>query len=170
MPTELKLDRQVIETKEPGQLAASAHDQIFTAVEGKRDYKALILALPQHWRAVYTTSLLEGEVNNGGFHQFFWNSEGKFNEAVLADLDYIGATAYHDLFRRAVAIYAGHNYDEEKKRAGTSWEGFTEAYKQKRFEELDEEFYKVKLDMDVLIGNFIKQHPELYSVPASKGN
>ncbi len=39
---------------------------------------------------------------------------------------------------------------------------FTDGYKQKRFETLDSEYFKLPA-MEVLIGNFIKHHADLYS-------
>jgi hypothetical protein len=82
----LKLDRQVIETLGSSDLASKAEDEIDSMPESKGGSDDWILVLPQQWRAVYTALLLDGEVNNGGFHQYFWNYEGKFNDATLADL------------------------------------------------------------------------------------
>lgn len=142
-------------------LVSKAEEQIDSAPESKADSDAWILALPQHWRAVYTASLLDAEVINGGLHQFFWNTDGKFNDALGEDLKYIGATAHSDLFSRAVAIYARHDYAREKERAGNNLEPFTDGYKEQRFEALDNEYYKLP-DVRLLVGKFIKQHAELY--------
>lgn len=47
---------------------------------------------------------LEQEVNNGGFHQFFWNSAGNHTPETLAALEQIGAQATKTLLMEAIAI------------------------------------------------------------------
>jgi hypothetical protein len=162
----LGLDPKLIQRAKPGDLASKAREQIFAILEkDEENWDALALSLPQPWRAIHTVGLLEAEVNNGGFHQFFWNTEGKFNDATLKDLKYIGANQFHELFASALAVYAGHDYGKEKKDSGTNWKKrFTKGYDEKRFDDLDDRFYKLKLDGDEMLGQFIKKHPELYNL------
>ena len=119
--------------------------------------------LNQPWRAVYTSLDLMAEVENGGFHQFFWNSEGKVNAETEEGLQFLGATPYHGLFTEARKIFEAHDYVGEKADTGNTWEGFTAAYKEKRMGELDTSFYKQPKRLDDFIGDFIKAHPELYT-------
>src|SRR5947207_4752476 len=44
---------------------------------------------------------LEGEVNNGGFHQYFYNSAGDRTAETIQALEIIGAFAMADIARRA---------------------------------------------------------------------
>jgi len=160
----LKLDAQMIQEEEPGELAGKASELVFSAVgKLKGDPEATVLSLPQHWRAIYTVWLLDGEVKNGGLHRFFWNTDGKFNDATLADLKFIGAVAHEQLFAKALAEYGKYDYAKEKKKAGKNLEGFTAGYKEKRYEGMDDQFYKIKPEIDVVLGEFIKQRPELYT-------
>jgi hypothetical protein len=109
---------------------------------GGDDYTPLVKNLPPHWRPVYTTFWLECEVNNGGHHQFFWNSDGALNAETLEDLKYIHADEFAAIFAAALEVYGKHDYGEEKRSSGNTWEGFTEAYKEKRLDECDDRFYK----------------------------
>lgn len=62
-------------------------------------------ALNENQRTFYITYTLEGEVNNGGFSQFFFNSSGDLaNEAVSA-FEKIGANKTADICKKAVEIY-----------------------------------------------------------------
>jgi len=78
------------------------------------DVDARLMALPPHWRVVYTACTLEGEVNNGGHHQYFWNSNGAFAAVLVEDLKRVGATPYVDLAARAVGIHGQHDAAGEK--------------------------------------------------------
>jgi hypothetical protein len=43
-------------------------------------------ALSEKEQAIYTMWWLEAEVNNGGFHQYFWNSAGDHTKVALESL------------------------------------------------------------------------------------
>lgn len=47
---------------------------------------------------------LEQVVNNGGFHQFFWNSAGDHTPETLAALEQIGARAKRGLLVKAIRV------------------------------------------------------------------
>lgn len=55
-------------------------------------------------QTAYCMHRFESEVNNGGFHQFFFNSSGEYVQETRRALAAIGAVATRDLFERAVAI------------------------------------------------------------------
>jgi|RhiMethySRZTD1v2_1073278.scaffolds.fasta_scaffold184497_2 hypothetical protein len=56
---------------------------------------------------------LEAEVNNGGFHQFFFNSSGELVPQTLHALTEIGAPITRRLLERAVAIAFPGGYPAE---------------------------------------------------------
>ena len=51
--------------------------------------------------------LVEGEVNNGGFDQFFFNSSGAESAKIVEALDLIGAHTMAAIVRRACAKFPG---------------------------------------------------------------
>lgn len=55
-------------------------------------------------QTAYCIHRLEAEVNNGGFHQFFFNSSGEYVQETLRALAAIRAIATRALLERAVAI------------------------------------------------------------------
>lgn len=125
------------------------------------DYHPLVKALPQHWRAVYTAFWLECEVNNGGHHQFLWNSGGVLNIETLEDLKYIKAGNFSTIFASALEVYSKHDYQGEKK-SGNTVEDFTEGYKEERFDECDNRFYKESEKQtlaDILSKHIIENKP-----------
>ena len=56
---------------------------------------------------------LEAEVNNGGFHQFFFNSSGEYVRETLAALATVHAPKTRDLLDRAVAVAFPSGYPRE---------------------------------------------------------
>lgn len=60
-------------------------------------------------QAIYCIWWLEGEVNNGGFHQYFLNSSGDLYAETLSALEAIGANKTKALLERAAQIAFGSN-------------------------------------------------------------
>src|SRR5262245_64943750 len=56
---------------------------------------------------------LESEVNNGGFHQFFFNSSGEIVPETLEALAAIGAPKTRSLLERAVTIAFPGGYPKD---------------------------------------------------------
>jgi len=84
------------------------------------------------------------------------------NDAFLEDLRFLGAMAYAQVVSKAVATFSEYDYVEEKRRAGFSWHKFTAAYRQKRLERFDDEFYELEPDLRSIIGVYVKAHIEKF--------
>ena len=138
--------------------AYAAWQVMLVHTEGlKGDERAeYIRHLPQHWRAVYTAFRLQNEVNNGGYHQFFWNSAGALNKETLEDLRLISAHPFVLLFEEALDEYQRHDYRGEKTESGNSWEAFTKPYKERRMAILDEAFCKVPKTIAMHLSDYIR--------------
>src|SRR5438093_6183345 len=50
---------------------------------------------------------LEDEVNNGGFHQFFYNNAGDNTMETIQALETIGALRMADIVKRAASMFPG---------------------------------------------------------------
>ena len=146
-------------------LASEAFTAVLSYLGKGGDYDAKAKALPPQWRAVYTTCRLDDEVNNGGHHQFFWNSDGALNKETLEDLTYIGAEPFVPIFRDALAVYDGKDYPAEKQSAGNNWEAFTQGYRDKRLEDCDNRFYKINKSIYDYVADYIRSNPDLYCDP-----
>src|SRR5262245_10548228 len=85
----------------------------------KDDYE-ILAGLSAGFRMLYSTWLLEAEVNNGGFNQFFWNSSGRFAREAVEGWKRIGAEQQAELTEEAIAIEAEERAAQQKYRdAGT---------------------------------------------------
>ena len=145
-------------------LVTAASEVLYARFEGLEPIEATehTRQLPQHWRAVYTTLELECQVENGGHHQFFWNTDGELNRETLDDLRMISAKPFDFLFEEALEVYATHDYAGENTSSGNSWEAFTEAYREKRMETLDNAFYNAPTPVRAYLNDFILKNRSLY--------
>lgn len=61
-------------------------------------------ALSENEKLYYTLSLFRNEINNGGFHQFFFNSSGSYYDLVERGLEMMDEQASLQLLRKAKGI------------------------------------------------------------------
>lgn len=64
-------------------------------------------ALPEVEKRYFAVGCLDGEVFNGGFHQFFSNSSGEYYAHAVAGLEDLGAAHSLELLRRAKQVLFG---------------------------------------------------------------
>lgn len=110
-------------------------------------------------QAIYNIWLVESEVNNGGFNQFFFNTSGNFSESAVADFELIGATEYAELQKRANKMYKEQELAE---RQDGTIEGFSESYEENPVNDLDLEFYDMSEDLFSLQVQFIRKNKKQF--------
>jgi hypothetical protein len=100
-------------------------------------------------RDIYVVGLLEGEVNNGGFSQYFWNTEGQHAAVTVDVLKRVGAKETASLLRRAMKLYGAPPSDDLDE-----WYDRLERVDSEHEDvlaELDEHFYEGVDDLPVLV-------------------
>ena len=105
---------------------------------------------------------LDAEVINGGFNQYFYNSDGERAERAENTFVKLGAMQVADVVGRDIKQYVA-NRDKLHSIWNGTMEGFSYGYKEKLFDTLDEEYYalmKNDKQLYTLIGTYIKQHPQ----------
>jgi Zn-dependent protease len=155
----------------PERLGALADDEVEAAVIEEvfmllggfdGDWERTRQALPEGARIVYTAWQLEVDVSNGGFLQYFWDTEGRdvgeTHEALLT----IGAVQHAALFARAAAVDSAESGSRAKLRAKGDWHAFQRAARQTELGELDEEFDSLSDALSPLRLRYIREHPEAF--------
>jgi hypothetical protein len=146
---------------------AELEDAILDYVESKigNDYEheyETVTRLPKGLQVIYATVVLEDEVNNGGYNQYFWNTNGKFRHEAADGFKQIGANEHAELTEEAAKIYEQNQERINKfKQQGTK-EAFSDSYKDDPFSKCDDRFYKLKDDLAKKRVKFIREHPELF--------
>jgi len=95
---------------------------------------------------------LEGEVNNGGFHQFFYNSAGDNAMETIRALETIGAASMADIVKRAALMFPGKMPPKDRfLRQDVLLENYPDPA---AFWELDQEFYGYPDNLSELLAKF----------------
>jgi hypothetical protein len=127
----------------------------------EREYE-VVSGLSPGLRMVYTTWTLEAEVNNGGFDQYFVNTDGTLALEALEGLRLLRAHKHAQLMENAIAIYARERPDLEKLRPVELSSG-TMPYAD--FGSLDNAFYAIGPEENLrqMRLKYIRQHPDEFT-------
>jgi hypothetical protein len=131
------------------ELSLAAYQLICELLKGVIMEKAQeqVRKLPSLIRPLYTVLVLQSEVENGGFNQYFWNSSGRLASEALDDLVCLGAKQHAALLKHAIMIEKDESPMMAEFKKPQTWDSFAESYKHTELEPLDDEFYKLpKLD------------------------
>ncbi len=94
--------------------------------------------------------IMESEVHNGGFDQFFLNNGLEYGKTALNGLKRIGAEKYSVLLEKAIQIFKNQSSEFQNKRNPD-------------FNELDDEFYDLK-GLEQIQINYIRMNNEKFVV------
>ncbi|MDB6068110.1 MAG: hypothetical protein JWR26_4318 [Pedosphaera sp.] len=120
-------------------------------------------------RMVWDLTYMEGEVLNGGFHQYLTNSTGETSEDVKLYLQDIDAVQTLELFERLSKIFPGGKvpHDHEKRCAVVEeWEDLESG--NDVFNELDGCFYRQSESLAALILAYVRMHRSDFLEPAAE--
>lgn len=111
--------------------------------------------LPPGVRAIYATLHVENEVNNGGFDQYFCNSEGRLAELAIEGFAYLETPRYAELMKRAVAAWRLEETLTEVELEDWSLGVF------------DDEFYELgkMSDLSRIRVSFVRSHTDEFFMP-----
>jgi hypothetical protein len=125
----------------------------------KCNYGENMQAINEHERVVYVTQLLEAEVNNGGFDQFFRNSSGNLSKEIVAAFTRIGAVKTAAICEKAISVFPSPvpATQEERNRLLTEE---TEAI----LDKYDDEFYHSEENLDALNKQYIKEYKAWFRI------
>lgn len=126
--------------------------------EGTDSEKAAIEKLTPTLQAFWATQLLEYEVGNGGFVQFFWNSSREFVGEAILGYEFFGLGDYAKLVEEAVAIAK----PERPLFLAAAWDGSPEAfsrlYELSRLESFDDRLFDQMGETSDLRVQYLREH------------
>lgn len=85
---------------------------ISNALCEKSNYGEELSKLNEYEKVLLVMDKLDMEVNNGGFDQFFHNTEGHYNDILVPSAEAIKAYNIAKICKKALAIYAKHAEEE----------------------------------------------------------
>lgn len=102
---------------QPSSLLADDLDrQVFDAINRSIDWEheeAILRTLPPVTRALWVTTILEDDVKNGGFIQYFYNTAGLHIDYLLAALSLLDEHRFDGVIQQAIDVFlASHDLYE----------------------------------------------------------
>lgn len=125
--------------------------------------REIVGGLPAGTRALYITWIVEAEVNNGGFNQYYWNSASQFSDQAVAAFEFFSAEKHADLMREANRIRSLEAVRMQEFKDRGSVEAFSESYEATKLGPLDDRFYEIEEDLSALRIAKIRASPALFS-------
>jgi len=103
--------------------------------------------------------VLKGQVDNGGFDQFFFNSSGEYSVEAVSAFEKIGATKIAEIIQQANGMFKNgqppKNWEYRQEELSKMPESA-----EKELGRLTDEFYKCTEDVDKLLYQFVLKHRE----------
>ncbi len=100
--------------------------------------------------------LLEADINNGGFNQYFWNSSGDFANQVVSSLHKIGAEETAYIVKAALANFPNSTPPTNRDERQNILEILDESGALK-LDSLDTEFYECPCDLTELMYQYLSE-------------
>lgn len=158
-PKYRQLTRTLLEQEPDSSLESALMQHVAWAIDQDYDREREIVdGLSPGLQTIYTTYLVETEVDNGGFNQYFFNSAGRLADIALAGFRTLGATEHERLMREAIAVYERMRPRLDSAREAGTMEAFSETYEGGEFEAIDRRFYDLDTDLSALRIQYIRTH------------
>lgn len=139
-------------------------DYVITKLDQQYEKEKEILAsLPKGVRALWLTWVVEGEVNNGGFNQYYWNTNDHFAADAVEAFRYFSATEHALLMEEANRVRSQELETIQRFKDRDTLKAFSESYEESKLGPLDDRFYALKENLSALRIAKIRSAPELFS-------
>ncbi|HUE71177.1 MAG TPA: DUF4375 domain-containing protein [Pirellulaceae bacterium] len=154
------LTRDILRSLDDWDLTDAVVDYVRIKIEcSDKDDVEIVSALPRGFQAVYSTWWVRAEVDNGGFHQYFYNQGINWAFMALEGYKLIGATELAGLMARAIELFLEEESEQLSYRTpdlSRMLEQYVEARNASALPELDNLFYRIEGDDGVT--EYIRTH------------
>ena len=166
---DVEIDTSMFETKSIDEIWKIEEKENFVVemdkyIAEKCEYGDSMETLNAEQRILYITQALEMEVNNGGFAQFFFNSDGCLGNEIVSSFEKIGAMKTAEICKKAISIYVDKvpNDRDEREEILTPDDEKEEERIEAILNECDDAFFEYEEDLVELNYQFIINHKESF--------
>jgi hypothetical protein len=158
------LSPQVLASIPDDKLEQAVFDYAVSKLEGHyEDEVNIVNKFPPGVRALFVTWEVEAEVNNGGFHQYYWNTADRYSKQAVEGFEFFGAVKHAALMRDANSIRAKEIGALTKFRKEDTSEAFAESSKASHLGPLDDRFFTLDEPLSMLRVAKIRSMPAAFS-------
>ena len=140
-PIYKELTEKIIDTTKDENLLQVVFDNLSEKqpTDYEKEYET-VMTWNKSRQAIFMIWMLEAEVNNGGYNQFYSNTSGQFYKYLPEALKLVGANKFAKLTEKANKTFEKENEKITKHQDGTI-EGFSKSYDDNPLNDFDTEFY-----------------------------
>ncbi|WP_461066574.1 DMP19 family protein [Spirosoma horti] len=156
------LTEQIIDSTSDEKLVQVVFDNLTqklpTSYTEEEEYET-ILGWNKSRQAIYMIWILESEVNNGGYNQFYSNSGSQYAKYLPNALKLVGADRLADLTQRANDVFEKENEKTTENQDSTTIAS-TRSYPDYLFKRFDNDFYEIAQadSLNQVQVDFIRSH------------
>lgn len=141
------------------------YQALIPRVTGSRDEQyATVKSWTRGLQMLWATQLVDEEVSNGGFNQYFFNSSGQFAVEAIEGFELVGAPERAALVRRAVNQLFRDAPRLREFYQPRTMEAFMESYKHTDLAAIDDEWSSAP-EFFTPRTRYIREHPEEFVIP-----
>jgi hypothetical protein len=148
--------REIIESKY-AEAVKGIKGEWFT--DTNEEWYAYIVSLPDPLQFTYLIVVLNNQVLNGGFHQYFVNGYGQFAQKTIIALEAIGASQKAGLLNAALEIVNLYSDDDNVFRKKLLQKNIPELFIEddlfEPLDQLDTAYYENEEDIVSLLGKYL---------------
>lgn len=131
--------------------------EIDTYLNKKCEYGEKIDGLNESQKVLLIVENLEREINNGGFHQFYFNSSGNYANETIDALTKIGANKTVEIVKKANLEFKKGVVPKDRVKRQNELELIKEKAEE-NWNKCDLEFYEYNDDLTELLMVFVLKH------------
>jgi hypothetical protein len=140
------------------------YQALIPRVTGNRDVQyATVKSWTKGLQMLWATQLVDDEVSNGGFNQYFFNSSGQFAVEAIEGFELIGAADRAALVRKAVNQLFRDAPRLREFYQPRTMEAFMESYKHTDLGAIDDEWFTAP-EFFTARTRYIREHPEEFVI------
>lgn len=121
-----------------------------------------VISLPLQLQITYLIVILDTQIINGGFHQYFVNGYGQFAKETIMALIEIGAFKKAELLKEALLKVNNENLNDEQFRKKLLLKGIIDLFKNdslfEPLDKLDNAYYENEEEIEQLLGSYLNTH------------
>ena len=160
-----ELTREILESITEMEFDSAVVDYVHLKVGtgGRRRALEIISQMSRGIQAVYATWWVQGERDNGGLHQYFYNQGVEFAFMALEGYRLLGARKHAEMMARAIDAYLEEEESQRAHYSGevtTMVEDYVEATKGSSLPALERMCDTTGENVIVLAFQYMKSHPE----------
>ena len=154
------LTSEILQTIPDKELEFAIVEHIDSKIANFENTLLVVTNFSKGMQMVYSTWCVDGEVYNGGFNQYFWNSSGKLKLIALEGFKLLGASERFKLMAEAIRLQEPQEAKMSGLRTNGTLKDFSESYKDNPLNALDTQYYALKEDASAMRIRYIREHVE----------